>query len=197
MPTALPWPWPTPAHALANAQRAHLNRPTCPHAQRPSQGLQLKPRVYEEVLVDFQIVEAGDISGEVDDAWLNGTGIGHAKRTKLRCQSGECCKIVCGGRCKSMDPCCCPPLPLKPPHIRRLIFFSRVSPTAESSAWETTSPTFVKLQRQHAKLSCTPALFNFDSVHLFGQQTRQHKRRPLTRASRLRPNTAVTEDLLH
>jgi centromeric protein E len=37
----------------------------------------------EEVLVDFQTVEVGDISGEVDDAWLKSTVLDHGKEDKV------------------------------------------------------------------------------------------------------------------
>jgi centromeric protein E len=36
----------------------------------------------EEVLVDFQTLEAGDISGDLDDAWLR-SGLDHGKEDKV------------------------------------------------------------------------------------------------------------------
>lgn len=37
----------------------------------------------EEVLVDFQTVDAGDISGEMDEAWLRAAGLDHGKEDKV------------------------------------------------------------------------------------------------------------------
>jgi centromeric protein E len=37
----------------------------------------------EDVLVDFQTVEAGDISGEVDEAWLKAASLDHGKEDKV------------------------------------------------------------------------------------------------------------------
>ena len=37
----------------------------------------------EEVLVDFQTVEPGDISGEVDEAWLKAASLDHGKEDKV------------------------------------------------------------------------------------------------------------------
>ncbi|TFK34801.1 kinesin-like protein [Crucibulum laeve] len=37
----------------------------------------------EQVLVDFQTVEPGDISGEIDEAWLKANGLDHGKQDKV------------------------------------------------------------------------------------------------------------------
>lgn len=37
----------------------------------------------EEVLVDFQTVEPGDISGELDEAWLKAANLDHGKEDKV------------------------------------------------------------------------------------------------------------------
>jgi centromeric protein E len=37
----------------------------------------------EEALVDFQTVEPGDISGDVDETWLKGATIDHGREDKV------------------------------------------------------------------------------------------------------------------
>lgn len=37
----------------------------------------------EQVLVDFQTVEAADISGEIDEAWLKAAQLDHGKEDKV------------------------------------------------------------------------------------------------------------------
>lgn len=51
----------------------------------------------EEVLVDFQTVEPGDISGEMDEAWLRAADLDHVKTIKSWCLSGMCTKhcVLC------------------------------------------------------------------------------------------------------
>ena len=37
----------------------------------------------EQVLVDYQTVEPGDVSGEVDEAWLRAAQLDHGKQDKV------------------------------------------------------------------------------------------------------------------
>lgn len=37
----------------------------------------------EQVLVDFESVESGDISGEIDETWLRATESNHGKEDKV------------------------------------------------------------------------------------------------------------------
>ena len=99
----------------------------------------------EEVLVDFETLEAGDISGDLDDAWLR-SGLDHGKEDKVMVS------IRYAGQSS-------------PNITAELIPFGRVRPTTASSAWETTSLSSLRLLPQHAKLSSSPATFNFDAIH--------------------------------